>query len=100
MQTASYPSIHEQAVLQIMRRLPPERLVELVDFARFLEFQATVQDKGWLEDDAAEDQWDQLLARPEAKRLMREMAHEARADYQAGQTTDLHITEEGRLSSE
>lgn len=100
MQTTSYPSTHEQTVVRIMRRLPPERLVELVDFAQFLDFQATVQNEGWLEGDTMEDKWDELLARPEAKRLLREMAHEARADYQAGQTTDINIAEDGRLSSE
>lgn len=89
MQITSNPSVYEQIVVQIMRRLPPERLVELADFARFLEFQATMRDEGWFEDDAVEDKWDELLARPETKCLLREMAHDARADYQAKQTTDL-----------
>jgi len=65
MQTTYQPSVHEQTVLNIMRRLLPECVLQLVDFARFLEFQAT----------------------PEAKRVMREVAREAREDYRAGQTT-------------
>ena len=65
MQTTGQPSVYEQTVLTIMRRLPPERVLQLVDFARFLEFQAA----------------------PEAKRVVREIAREAREDYRAGQTT-------------
>ena len=65
MQTTGQPSVHEQTVLKIMRRLPPERVLQLVDFTRFLEFQAT----------------------PGAKRVMHEVAREAREGYRAGQTT-------------
>ena len=85
MQATPQSSPHEQIVVNIMRRLPPDRRAELVDFARFLEFQTVAQQETWLEESTAEDAWDQLLARPEAKRLLHELAREARADYQAGQ---------------
>lgn len=100
MQTVPQSSPHEQIVLKIMRRLPPDRLAELVDFARFLDFQTIVQREVQLEETAAEDEWDQLLARPEAKRLLHEMAREARADYQTGQTTDINFTQDDRLAAE
>ena len=83
-----------------MRRLSPQRRAELVDFARFLEFQTAMQYEARLEETTAEDEWDQLLARPEAKRLLHELAREARADYQAGQTTDINLTQDGRLNAE
>lgn len=39
----------------------------------------------------------ELFAKPEAKRVMRQMAREAREDYRAGRTTgSIAITENGR----
>jgi len=76
---------YEQVVLTIMRRLPAYRVLELVDFARFLETQAAQQE----EETTTEDSWERLLAQPAAKRLLREMAREAREDYQAGRTTEI-----------
>jgi len=81
-----------------VRRLPPERVSQLVDFARFLEFQTTERYDDWLDEQeteikedmrAGEEKWDKLLAKPEAKRVMREMAREAGEDYRAGRTTEL-----------
>jgi hypothetical protein len=50
------------------------------------------------EQTASEERWDELFAKPEAKRVMREMAREAREDHRAGRTTDIEITEDGRLA--
>ncbi len=80
---------YEQTLLSIVRSLPPGRLVELLDFARFLQT---------LANDPAEEKWDQLLARPEAQRTMVDMAREAREDFRAGRTTDIGITKDGRLA--
>lgn len=102
--TKSHSSPYEQTVIKIMRKLPPDRISELVDFARFLEQIARRDEK---EEEAAEmqkdispgeEKWDQLLARPEAKRAMREMAREAREDYHAGRTTDIAVTDDGYLA--
>ena len=94
------PSAYEQAVIGIIRKLPPERVVQLINFARFLEFQTTKRYKDWLEEEieTPEEKWVELLTKPEAKRVMREMAREAREDYRAGRTTDIEITEDGRLA--
>lgn len=81
-ETAAY----EQTLVSIVRALPPERVSELVDFARFL--QAQSQD----------DKWDELLARPEAQLVLLDMAREAREDYRAGRTTDISITDDGQLA--
>lgn len=104
MATTSQSTTAEQTVLRILRHLPPERARQLVDFARFLEFQTTAHDTEWLEETGetirtGEEQWDRLLARPEAKDLLRDMAREAREEYQSGQTTDIEITDDGRLTS-
>ena len=107
MQTTSQTSAYERTVIRIMRRLPPERVLQLVDFARFLEFQTTERYDEWLDEEeteteeevrVSEEKWEQLLAQPEAKRMMREMAHEALEDYRAGRTTDIAIAEDGRLA--
>lgn len=107
MQTKVQSSAYEQIVIRIMRRLPPECVLELVDFARFLEFQTTKRDRhGVGEEDTkteeviqvSDKKWEQILAKPEAKQMMRDMAREALEEYRAGQTTDITITEDGRLA--
>jgi len=108
MQTASQSSTYEQTVINIIRKLPPERVLQLVDFARFLEFQIVQEsyDDSSEEEEteteegirASEEKWDELFAKPEAKRVIREMAREALDDYHAGQTTDIAVTQDGRLT--
>ncbi len=89
-----------------MRRLPPERVSQIVDFAQFIELRAIKKRDDWLDEEeteteeeicASEEKWDKLFAKPEAKRVMREMAREAREDYHAERTTDIAITD-GRLT--
>ncbi len=101
-QTTYRSASSEQTVVQIMRKLPAERVSELVDFARFLEFRVTERYEDWAETQSeqtasAEQRWNELLARPDAKQMMRQMAREAQADYQAGRTTEIAETEDGRL---
>jgi hypothetical protein len=105
--TAYQVGTPEQTVVRILRRLPPERARQLVDYARFLEFQTSERYQGWLDEEeteaeeeilASERKWDELFARPESKRLLRTMAAEAREDYYAGRTTDVRITDDGRLA--
>jgi len=91
-----------------MRKLPSERVLQLIDFAHFLEFQVIQKgDADFLKEKetgteegirAGEEKWDELFAKPEAKRIMREMAHEALEDYRARRTTDIAITKDGRLA--
>ncbi len=86
------PERYEQLVPAIMRRLPSHRLVELVDFAQFLDIQSAQQQEN-LAEMTTEDAWDHVLTKPAAKRLLREMAAEAREDDQAGRTTEIHRSE-------
>jgi hypothetical protein len=104
----AYPvGTSEQTVIRILRRLSPERARQLVDYARFLEFQTTERYQGWLDEEeiepeeeilASERKWDELFARPGSMRLLQAMAAEAREDYLAGRTTDVRITDDGRLA--
>jgi hypothetical protein len=41
--------------------------------------------------------WDSLLAKPEAQRLMMEMAREALAEHHAGLTVEMAFDEDGNL---
>jgi len=106
METKFQSSSHEQTLIRILRKLPPTRATELINFARFLELQATQfddEDENIPEEEelqANEAKWNQLLSRPESKKLLREMALEALDDYRAGDTTDIIVTEDGRLAPE
>lgn len=93
----------EQRVVGIMRKLPPERVSELVDFARFLEFRTTERYEDWVETQSeqaalAEQRWNALFARPVASELMRQTARKARVDYHSGRSTEIVETQDGRLT--
>jgi hypothetical protein len=94
----------EKVLVNIIRRLPPERVSQVVDFARFLEFQVNeIEENDWLEEEsqeeieASEKKWDELFARPEAQRLMEQMALEALAEEEAGLTIEMDFNDEGNL---
>lgn len=70
----------------------PERVIQLVDFARFLEAESEEEIA------ASESKWDEVLGKPEAKRKLRDMAREALDDYRSGRATDIEIAEDGRLA--
>ncbi len=95
------PIEYEKTILAIMRRLPSERLPYLVEFARFLEFQAKhpLAEPQTLEADTVQGdaQWEALLAQPKVKSLLREMAQEAREEYASGKTTEISVTDDGYL---
>jgi hypothetical protein len=98
-------SEYEQTVINIVRKLPSEHVLQLIEFAKFLEFQSAKKinngtDKTETEDEISisEAKWNQLFAKPEALRVLREMAKEALEDYHTGKTTDISLTEDGRLS--
>ncbi len=44
-----------------------------------------------------EEKWSKLFADPKATQMMREMANDAIEDYRTGKTTEIAITEDGRL---
>ncbi|MEW6236235.1 MAG: hypothetical protein AB1656_12690 [Candidatus Omnitrophota bacterium] len=92
---------YEKMLLNIVRTLPPERVSELIDFARFLHSLVVKPNEPAVyeeQNSEADKKWEQLLAKPEAQQAMIEMAHEARADLAAGRTTEIAVTEDGRLA--
>lgn len=81
-----------------MRTPPPERVAELIDFARFLESLVAKSPEPTVEEEEGDTKWEQLLAKPEAQQAMLEMAREAREDLYAGRTTEITITADGLLA--
>ncbi len=102
MQTASQES--EQILINIVRILPPHRVEQLVDFARFLEAQllseALLQEEDVADIEADNARWDALLATDEAQTLLETLADDALAEHQAGQTKPMTFNNEGRIGPE
>jgi hypothetical protein len=98
MNTTAEAEKTERALIQIVRRLPPERASEVLDFAQFLEFRATKAgegDEAYTEDDV---RWDALFATEESQRLLEKMADEALAEIEAGQARPMVFTEDGEIA--
>jgi hypothetical protein len=96
---------YEQKLIQVVRKLPPERAFEVLDFARFLEFQISHnRDDEPMDEDASEEdiaaenaRWDALLATDESQRLLEKIADDAWAAIQAGQSKPMVFTEDGDI---
>lgn len=96
---------YEQKLIGIVRRLPPERVSELIDFAQFLAFQARVHgeespDESEEEIVADNARWDALFATDESQRLLEKMADEALAEIEAGHAKSMAFTDDGEIVPE
>jgi len=95
-------SEYEQALLSIVRTLPMERIVQILDFARYVQSQ-TLEDFGFSDDDAPEEEiqademrWDaQFLATQEG---LKKMADRVLADIRAGHTMPMVFTKDGEIA--
>lgn len=88
---------YEKVLIQIVRRLPPERVSEVLDFAQSLEFQVTkagIGDQEYTESDA---RWDTLLATEKSQRLLEKLAGEALSEIEAGKAQPMVLTEDGEI---
>ncbi len=101
------PSASEKRLFEIVRRLPPERIAEIIDFAQFLESRLEAAEKEQLdqgesqEEIAAENaEWDALLATEESQRLLEKLAGEAEAEIKAGHARPIVFTEDGEIAPE
>lgn len=101
-QTALQPSAYEQALISIVRTLPVERVVQILDYAHYIQSQ-TVEDFGFLDDDETEEEiladealWDAQFAAMQDG--LEKMADKVRADIQAGITTPMVFTKDGRIA--
>jgi hypothetical protein len=102
--TASQPSAYEQALISIVRTLPVERIVQILDYARYIQSQ-TVEDFGFLDDDETEEEiladealWDAQFAATQDD--LKKMADKVRAEIRAGRTMPMVFTKDGKLAPE
>ncbi|MCZ7575516.1 MAG: hypothetical protein M5U01_43760 [Ardenticatenaceae bacterium] len=91
----------ERTLIKIARVLPPNRVEQLIDFARFLEAQILseelLQEESMAEVEADNAQWDALLATDKAQALLENLADEALAEHRAGKTRPMAFDDEGRI---
>lgn len=92
-----------EEVVDLVLTLPPDRLVSVYDFIRFVkQYPLALEPEHDVfgETDEAmradEEAWDRQLA--ESRDALRAMAHEAAAEYRAGRTKPMKFTREGRLA--
>lgn len=95
---------YEQAIVEIVRVLPPSRAEQLFDFARFLEAQI-LSEELLLEESSGEVEahnvrWDALLESNEGQLVLENLAREALVEHRAGRTKPMVINDEGRLAAE
>jgi hypothetical protein len=106
-ETTTQPANYQRQVIAILQRLPPERGLQLLAFARFLAyetFQTTELD--FLEEDvdlevtptAADERWDELLASEAGQLALDQLADEALADLRAGKARPMTFTPDGEIA--
>ena len=102
--TALQSSAYEQALINIVRTLPVERVVQILDYARYVQSQ-TIEDFGFLDDDETEEEiladearWDAQFAATQDD--LKKMADKVRAEIRAGCTMPMVFTKDGKLASE
>jgi hypothetical protein len=92
---------YERTLIEITRVLPPNRVEQLVDFARFLEAQllseALLQDEDAAEVEADNARWDALLASEKSQAMLEKMANEALTEHRAGKTRPIAFNDEGKI---
>jgi len=101
-QPALQPSAYEQALISIVRTLPVEHVVQILDYARDIQSQ-TIEDLRFLDDDETEEEiladearWDaQFAATQDA---LKKMADKVRADIRAEHVMPMAFTKDGRIT--
>jgi hypothetical protein len=95
------PSVYEQALIGIVRALPVERVVQILDYARYI--QSQVGEDFALDDGetaeqvlADEARWDAQFAGSQDE--LAKMADQVRAEIHAGQTQPMVFTKDGRIA--
>jgi hypothetical protein len=101
METNKQPSAYEQILIGIVRALPIERVVEILDYARYI--QAQVSEDFALDDGetaeeilADEARWDAQFA--DSQNELAKMADQVRAEIRAGRTQSMVFTKDGRIA--
>ncbi len=107
MQVATQPESYEHKIIAIVRKLPPERGLQLLAFARFLAFETfQTMDLDFLEDESdledtyteADARWDTLLASEEGQLALDKLADEALVDIRAGKASPMVFTNDDEIA--
>ena len=97
---ASIQSSYEQELFQIIHNLPVERILQIIDFARYIQSQ-TVEDFINLDDECEEDiladeaQWEAQFAATQDG--LKRMADRVRGEIQAGRTQAIKFKKSGGM---
>ncbi len=92
---------YEETLISILHALPMDRVEQVVDFARFIQWQEIAQRNVLHEDETEEEvradneRWDATFAASPDK--LKRLADEARAEIKAGRTLEMIFTEDGRI---
>jgi len=102
-QSLSDSSTYEQALLSIARTLPAEGVLQVLQFARFLQIQTldefALDEKESPEEIAADERlWDAQFAATQDG--LTKMAEKVRAEIRAGKPTQMIFTADGRIKPE
>lgn len=90
----TYPiSNREEKLIRIVRRLSPERVTQVIDFAEFLEFQT-----GDFESNENDAHWDALLASDSSQRLLEKLADETLVEIEGGKASQISFTPDGEIA--
>ncbi len=87
METSLRPSAYEEILIGIARSLPADRLLQVLDYARYIQsqcFEITDYDETEEEILADEQHWDSQFAA--TQNGLKKMADKVRADIRAGRT--------------
>ncbi len=103
-QTTLQSSAYEQALISIVRALPIERVLQVLDYARYIQSQV-MEDLNLLDRDETEEEiladearWDAQFAATQEG--LKKMADKVRAEIGAGRTMAMVFTTDGRLAPE
>lgn len=95
---------YEQAIVEIVRVLPPSRAEQLFDFARFLEAQLLSEELllgvSFEELEAENARWDLLLESDKGQAVLENLAQEALVEHRAGRTKPMVFNNDGRIAPE
>jgi hypothetical protein len=91
---------YEQTLIKIIRTLPIERVLQILDFARYIQLQTPESFALPDEEDEAliaadEARWDHQFAATQDG--LKKMADQVRAEIRAGHSTPMVFTKEGRI---
>jgi hypothetical protein len=100
-QATRQPSAYERSLVDIVRTLPIERVIQILDYACYIQSQA-IEDFRFLDEDETEEEiladeavWEAQFAATQAG--LNKMAEQVRAEIRAGRTMPMVFKDEGLL---